>query len=115
MHIVQSQESNSNEIGHITQEIEDDFEALVSGKHDNFELVSCFINGEPTAAIVLVEKQGHTSIETALYVAITPNMVLTDHDGNKLEHNEPEPEPDDDDEEEEENDEDEDEPEDQDN
>jgi hypothetical protein len=93
----------------ITPELEADFEALTSGEYSNFALVSCFVDGTPTVAIAIVEKDKKTKQfdVTPLFVSITPNMILTDHDGNELEHNEPEP--DDDDEEEEENDEDEDE------
>lgn len=95
----------------ITTRLEEDFEALTSGEYSNFALVSCFVDGTPTVAIAVVEKDKKTRKfdVTPLFVSITPNMVLTDHDGNELEHGDPDPEPDDDDEEEEENDEDEDE------
>lgn len=53
----------------ITAEHRAAFEALTSGRFDNFALFSCFIGGEPAAAIV----------------ALTPGMVLTDHDGRPCE------------------------------
>jgi hypothetical protein len=76
----------------ITPELEADFEALTSGEYSNFALVSCFVDGTPTVAIAIVEKDKKTKQfdVTPLFVSITPNMVLTDHDGNELEHNEPE-------------------------
>ena len=57
------------------------FEALVSGDYDNFALFSCFIGGEPAAAIVAVNRDGEDYTFTPLFVAVTPGMVLTDHDG----------------------------------
>ena len=78
----------------ITPELEADFEALTSGEYSNFALVSCFVDGTPTVAIAIVEKDKKTKQfdVTPLFVSITPNMILTDHDGNELEHAEPEPE-----------------------
>jgi len=57
------------------------FEALISGDYDNFALFSCFIGGEPAAAIVAVNRDGDDYTMTPLFVAVTPGMVLTDHDG----------------------------------
>ena len=34
------------------------FEALTSGEYANFALFSCFVNGEPAAAIVAVNRDG---------------------------------------------------------
>lgn len=60
------------------------FEALTSGEHDNFALFSCFLDGEPAVAIVAVTppeiEDGEYQI-TPLFVGITENMVLTDHEG----------------------------------
>ncbi len=60
------------------------FEALTSGEHDNFALFSCFLDGEPVVAIVVVTSpesdEGEYQI-TPLFVGITENMVLTDHEG----------------------------------
>jgi len=59
------------------------FEALTSGDHDNFALFSCFLDGEPAVAIVVVtppeSDEGEYQI-TPLFVGITENMVLTDHE-----------------------------------
>jgi hypothetical protein len=59
----------------------DTFEALTSGRYDNFALLSCFVNGEPAAAIVAVTHEGEDFILTPLFVSVTPGMALTDHDG----------------------------------
>ena len=60
------------------------FEALTSGEHDNFALFSCFLDGAPAVAIVAVTPpeiaDGEYQI-TPLFVGITENMVLTDHEG----------------------------------
>ena len=65
----------------ITQEHRDAFEALVSGNFTNFALFSCFVGGEPAAAIVAVNREGEEYLIRPLFVAVTPGMVLTDHDG----------------------------------
>jgi hypothetical protein len=57
------------------------FEALVSGDYANFALFSCFVNGEPAAAIVAVNRDGDGYAVTPLFVSITPSLALTDHDG----------------------------------
>lgn len=60
------------------------FEALTSGEHDNFALFSCFLNGAPAVAIVVVTPPEEESSEfqiTPLFVSVTDTMVLTDHDG----------------------------------
>ena len=49
----------------ITEKHREAFNALLSGGVGNFALFSCFVNGEPSAAIV----------------AVTPGMELKDHDG----------------------------------
>jgi hypothetical protein len=60
------------------------FNALTSGKYSNFALFSCFVNGEPTSAIVAVTPDGAGGFDIApLFVSITPGMALTDHDGNQ--------------------------------
>lgn len=60
------------------------FEALTSGDHDNFALFSCYLDGKPAVAIVAVNRpegaRGEYEI-TPLFVSITENMVLTDHEG----------------------------------
>lgn len=65
----------------ITAEQRATFEALVSGDYDNFALFSCFLGGEPAAAIVVVNRDGTDYTITPLFVAVTPGMVLTDHHG----------------------------------
>ena len=57
------------------------FEALVSGDYANFALFSCFVNGEPAAAIVAVNQDGDGYAITPLFVSVTPSLALTDHDG----------------------------------
>jgi hypothetical protein len=65
----------------ITAEHRAAFEALVSGDYSNFALFSCFIGGEPASAIVAVNRNGEEYTIVPLFVAVTPGMVLTDHDG----------------------------------
>ena len=57
------------------------FEALTSGQYDNFALFSCFVGGEPAAAIVAVTREAEDYTITPLFVSITAGMHLTDHDG----------------------------------
>ena len=60
------------------------FEALTSGDYRNFALFSCFEYGAPASAIVAVtpptDECGEYLI-TPLFVSVTPDMALTDHDG----------------------------------
>jgi hypothetical protein len=65
----------------ITAEHRAAFEALTSAHFQNFALFSCFVGGEPAAAIVAVNRDGEDYTITPLFVALTPGMVLTDHDG----------------------------------
>jgi hypothetical protein len=65
----------------ITSQHRASFEALVSGDYDNFALFSCFMNGQPAAAIVAVNRDGAEYTISPLFVALTPGMLLTDHDG----------------------------------
>ena len=63
------------------------FEALTSGRFQNFCLVSCFVNGEPTAAIAAVNispgQDGGAPefLISPLFVCPTKAMTLSDHDG----------------------------------
>jgi len=57
------------------------FEALTSGDYANFALFSRFVNGEPAAAIVAVDRGGEGYFIKPLFVSITPSITLTDHDG----------------------------------
>jgi hypothetical protein len=68
----------------ITKEHRAAFEALISADYGNFALFSCFVDGEPAAAIVAVNRDGEDGEDytiSPLFVALTPGMVLTDHDG----------------------------------
>jgi len=69
----------------ITAEHRAAFEALVSGDFRNFALFSCFVDGIPAAAIVAVNRDGGDYTISPLFVALTPGMVLTDHDGRPCE------------------------------
>ena len=55
------------------------FEAMTSGVYSNFALFSCFVNGDPAAAIVAISRRMR-SIITPLFVTVTEAMRLTDHD-----------------------------------
>lgn len=57
------------------------FDALTSGEYDNFALFSCFVDGKPATAIVAVNRAGEDYTITPLFVSVTGDMVLTDHDG----------------------------------
>lgn len=57
------------------------FNALRSSEYNNFTLFSCFVDGEPAAAIVAVKPDGDDYLITPLFVSITPTMKLTDHEG----------------------------------
>lgn len=62
------------------------YQALTSGEHGNFALFSCFLNGEPAAAIVAVMPPDCEPDEyqiKPLFVSVTDAMVLTDHDGTE--------------------------------
>ena len=51
------------------------FEALVSGDYRNFALFSCFVNGEPAAAIVAINQDGGDYAITPLFVSVTPSAA----------------------------------------
>ena len=71
----------------ITSEHKRAFEALTGGQHDDFALFSCFVDGEPASAIVIVTvdppdqkgREPEYGIHP-LFVSVTPEMRLTDHD-----------------------------------
>jgi hypothetical protein len=48
---------------------------------------SCFVNGEPAAAIVAVNPDGDGYAITPLFVSVTPSLELTDHDGRNAANN----------------------------
>ena len=57
------------------------FEALRDGSFTNFAIFSCFVDGKPAAAIVLINQEGGEYLVTPLFVSVTEAMVLTDHEG----------------------------------
>ena len=65
----------------ITQAHRDAFEALRDCAVSNFALLSCFVNGQPAAAIVAVNSDGADYALTPLFVSVTDAMHLTDHEG----------------------------------
>lgn len=66
----------------ITPEHRAAFDALTSGEYANFALFSCFVNGAPAAAITAVTRADDgVYVITPLFVSITDDMTLTDHDG----------------------------------
>ncbi len=74
----------------ITEEHRRAFSALTSGDCRNFALFSCFCDGRPTAAIaaVTVHPPAHEDGEaeyrvSPLFISLTPDMILTDHDGRE--------------------------------
>lgn len=68
---------------YITEAHRQSFEALTSGRFDNFALFSCFVNGQPASAIVAVSRDGEDYLIEPLFVSITDDMSLTDHDGRE--------------------------------
>lgn len=65
----------------ITTEHRRAFEALRDPTVGNLALLSCFIDGTPTVAIVAVTKAPDGFLISPLFVAVTDQMHLTDHDG----------------------------------
>ena len=64
------------------------FEALTSGAQENFALFSCFVDGEPAAAIVAINTNPFNGDDgepeffiSPLFVSVEPGMKLSDHDG----------------------------------
>lgn len=66
----------------ITPEHQSAFTALTSGRYENFALFSCFVNGAPAGTIVAVNRAGDEYTVTPLFVSVTGDMDLTDHDGH---------------------------------
>jgi hypothetical protein len=67
----------------ITAEHKRHFKALMSGEYNNFALFSCFVNGEPSVAIVVIEGEGEESKIHPIFVAVTKGMRLEDHEGTR--------------------------------
>jgi hypothetical protein len=65
----------------ITPEHRTAFDALTSGQFSNFALFSCFVDGQPAAAICAVNEQGGEYRIQPLFVSVTEAMRLADHDG----------------------------------
>lgn len=65
----------------ITTEHRRAFEALRDPTVGNLALISCFIDGTPTAAIVAVTEAPDGFLISPLFVAMTDLMHLTGHDG----------------------------------
>ena len=75
---------------YITEDHRRAFEALTRREAGNFCLFLCFLSGQPAAAIAAVtvcpptEEGGKPEyVISPLFVAITEDMVLTDHDGRQ--------------------------------
>jgi len=60
------------------------FEALRDPGIGNLALYSCFVDGRPASAIVAIAgPDADDRVKIApLFVSVTPDMVLTDHDGH---------------------------------
>lgn len=65
----------------ITDQHKNVFEAMTSGNYRNFALFSCFVNGEPATAIVVVTKEDDEYQVTPVFVSLTDGMTITDHEG----------------------------------
>jgi len=73
----------------ITGECRTSFELIRDPNVKGIALFSCFVNGEPTSAIVSICEDSTdpgSRYVVPLFVAITPGMVLTNHDGEPPEH-----------------------------
>lgn len=65
----------------ITEDHKNAFDALINGD-PNFALFSCFVDQNPTTAICHIKEiQSGVFHILPLFVAVTDNMSLTDHDG----------------------------------
>jgi hypothetical protein len=76
----------STTLTNITPDHRRAFNRLTGAHAGNFALFSCFVNGEPTSAIVAIsrhERKGDFII-SPVFVAVTPAMALTDHDGTPV-------------------------------
>lgn len=73
------------DITNITEAHRAAFTALTSEDDSTaFALFSCFVNGAPASAIVVIERSEDDEEEfllRPLFVSVTPEMVLTDHEG----------------------------------
>ena len=74
----------------ITEDHRRAFEALTGGEAGNFCLFSCYCSGRPAAAIAAVtvcssaQEGGEPEyVISPLFISVTDDMVLTDHDGRQ--------------------------------
>ena len=71
----------------ISEEHRRAFEALTNGSYKNLALFSCFVNNEPASAIVSIQPPGVDGEDEyvihPLFVSVTSQMILTDHDRRK--------------------------------
>ena len=76
-----------SEATNITEEHRRQFEALTSGKFDNFCLFSCTANGHPAAAVTVQPSSDRTGEDeyliTPLFVSVGLGIALLDHDGRE--------------------------------
>ena len=75
------------ETTNITEEHRRAFEALTSGKFENFCLFSCTANGQPAAAVTVQPSSDRTGeaeyLIAPLFVSMGPGIALLDHDGRE--------------------------------
>ena len=75
----------------ITPLLQEQFDFIISAPHSkdsvlagetNVALFSCFVNGEPAAAICAAARRPDGGfILEPLFVSVTPGMVIVDHNG----------------------------------
>ena len=64
-------------MSHITSGHVRAFQAVRSALYDNITLTSCWVNGEPGVAIVMIDDAGEGKVAVMpLFAAITPGMDL---------------------------------------
>ena len=75
------------ETTNITEEHRRAFEALTSGKFENFCLFSCTANSHPAAAVTVQPSSDRTGeaeyLIAPLFVSMGPGIALLDHDGRE--------------------------------
>jgi hypothetical protein len=59
------------------------FSSLANGR-GHFALFSCYVNGEPTAAIVAISRDIKGFVVQPMFVAVTPSMTIIDHNGTPI-------------------------------
>lgn len=72
----------------ITEGMSVTFDAIRLAAPEQVALFSCFVDGKPSAAIAFVDHLGNGEVNIQpLFVWITDDMVITDHDGNEPDKN----------------------------